>query len=111
MCVGSMRHEPWNTWLIRLLQLIALAIEILDCDSNFDLSSASCATQVKLIDPIPVSVVACVFERWVRQAWTTSTPCVRIRKVKISTFWTRNLSLLTLASAAEITQVHRSTAV
>jgi hypothetical protein len=55
-----MHHEACNAWSMGLLQLIALTIEILDCDTNFDLSSASHATQVNPIDPILVSVVACI---------------------------------------------------
>jgi hypothetical protein len=68
MCVGSVCHDACNTWSIGLLQLFALAIRILDCDSNFNLSSASRATQVSPIDPILVSVVACVLEQEVTQA-------------------------------------------
>jgi hypothetical protein len=59
MCVGSVCHGACNAWSMGLLQLIALTIEMLEWDSNFELSPASGATRVNPIDPILVSVVAC----------------------------------------------------
>jgi hypothetical protein len=86
MCVGSVRHSAYTAQSIGLLQLFVLTIGLLDCDTNFDFSPASCVTQMKPIDPIFVGVVTCVLERWVQEANAASTPGIRIRKVKVRRF-------------------------
>jgi hypothetical protein len=86
MCVGSMRLNTRNARMMGLLEVVVLLIGILDCDTNFDLSSAPRATQVQPIDTTLVSVVECIHERLDRPNHLQLR--VSIRKVKIWPFRT-----------------------